>query len=149
MNERPMAEEHQFADGAGDSWLVSKTGILFRYSDREVWRPGNHEAAAGYLREELLRVVAERDAARAELASFRLDLEEREAACCPEDVGFEEYIVMLESEKGAAEARGAAAERERAIEAAADPFGMQTQTDSFGDGWNAALAMLKQRLEGA
>jgi hypothetical protein len=46
----------------------------------------------------------ERDATRAEL----LHWESREAECCPEDVGFEEWIAVLKKQKAAAEQQIAA-----------------------------------------
>jgi hypothetical protein len=44
------------------------------------------------LRASLTQVAGERDAARVEASKY----EEAEAACCPEDVGFVEYIGVLE-----------------------------------------------------
>jgi len=53
---------------------------------------------------------AERECAtlRAQLA----DIAEREAKCCPEDVGFDEYIKRLEAQVAALTERARSAERE-------------------------------------
>lgn len=59
--------------------------------------------------EALRTTEAERDAARKELA----ETEEREAACCPEDVGFDECIATLRKELGAARKEAEDLERQR------------------------------------
>jgi hypothetical protein len=67
-------------------------------ADRERWAVVAGEAK---LLAALQQAEAERDAARAELDEWR----EREAACCPEDVGFDEYVAALTKQRDAARAQ--------------------------------------------
>lgn len=58
-------------------------------------------------RQDIAALLADRDALAADLRNAEgwiADVEEREAACCPEDVGFDEYIRHLQAELQEAQA---------------------------------------------
>lgn len=58
------------------------------------------DAAEADVRERVQLITAERDALRARCETYEND----EGGCCPEDVGFVEYIAVLQTKLAAAEA---------------------------------------------